>query len=194
MLVGLKFWYCLVLEWWALFCFTSNLGFLTPARKQLPEYSQHVKFSTHRPCCECVSDTGEGGLLWGTGRCLSVRTITGPSKGMGWNWGWPSPLSMLTPTSELFQGSRGVRVRLRHHGALAPVAGCIRKLLLLSLLTWTESLEALMCSRLADKEPPRLSSPVRLTLPNEPGWPPLWTSVLSSVKWRLGLCTHQNST
>lgn len=72
-----------VLEWWALFCFTGDLGFLTPARKQFPEHPQDVKLSTHQPWCGRVSDAGEWGLLWGTGDVYLSEQPLIPSRAQG---------------------------------------------------------------------------------------------------------------
>ena len=162
MLVGLKFWYCLVLEWQAPFCFTGDRGFLTLARKQLPEYSPDVRFSTHRHCCGCVSNTGERGLLWGPRRCSFARTVTGPA-GVQGEMGVAGPFVLVQLPAQSFQGSHGDRLHLLLLCTGAPSAGCTQKLSPHRLLTWTEPRVALMYPRLEDVELPRLTCSVRLT-------------------------------
>lgn len=134
-----------------------------------------------------VDVSAEWGLLWSSGNCLVVRTVTASGKGKGWTWGWLNPLSCgSAPVSDLFQVSHGDRLCSLHHWALAPTADCIQKLLLYRLLTRMESWVVFMCSRLEDKEPAELIYSIRLTA----GW--TWTVPQSepqcSIKWRLELC------
>lgn len=184
-----------VLEWWTPFCFTGDLGFLIPARKQFPEHSQDVKLSTHQPWCGCVSDAGERGLLWGTGDVYLSEQSLIPSRAQGKTGGGRALCHCSTPIY-LWVISRQPWRQAESTTPLSPSACCRlhSEAVLLRLLTWIDSWVVLMCSRMKDKEPPRLSYSVRLTLLSELGRSPLWTSVFSSVKRRLELCTLSNPT